>query len=59
MAKIIIASLTLFFAAALLEIGGGYKVVSVKIRKSKGANKLMKATQSAGMETAPMDKLKD
>ena len=36
-----------------------YKVVAVKIRKSKGANKLMKASQSAGMEAAPYDKLKE
>lgn len=36
-----------------------YKVVAVKIRKSKGTNKMMKASQSAGMETAPMNKLKD
>lgn len=36
-----------------------YKVVAVKIRKSKGVNKLMKASQSAGMEAAPYDKLKD
>ena len=36
-----------------------YKVVAVKIRKSKGKNKMMKSSQSAGMETAPMNKLKD
>ncbi|OEK00674.1 formate dehydrogenase subunit alpha [Roseivirga sp. 4D4] len=35
-----------------------YKVVAVKIRKSKGVNKLMKSGQSVGMETAPADKLK-
>jgi len=36
-----------------------YKVVAVKIRKSKGKNKMMKASSSAGMETAPMNKLKE
>lgn len=38
-----------------------YKVVAVKIRKSKGANKLMKAAQGAGagLEAVPQDKIRE
>lgn len=36
-----------------------YKVVAVKIRKSKGANKMLKSSQHVGMEAAPANKLKD
>ncbi|GAB5522422.1 MAG: formate dehydrogenase subunit alpha [Roseivirga sp.] len=38
-----------------------YKVVAVKIRKSKGVNKLMKAAQGAGagLEAVPQDKIRE
>jgi formate dehydrogenase major subunit len=38
-----------------------YKVVAVKIRKSKGVNKLMKAAQGAGVgpEAVPQDKIRE